>query len=228
MSDEKRIKEQIEYYRARAPEYDEWHLRQGRYDRGEEHQRQWADDINQIRQALETARPGGDIVELACGTGWWTEQLLPYSDTLTAVDVSPEVLEINRHRVKDPSVHYIETDLFSWKPVRRFDFVFFSFWLSHVPAAKFAGFWDMVNDALKPDGKAFFIDSLFTQESTAKDQEIDHRGTATRTLNDGREFEIVKEFYDPPELEQNLMNRGWKGYVRPAENFFLYGCVSRP
>jgi demethylmenaquinone methyltransferase/2-methoxy-6-polyprenyl-1,4-benzoquinol methylase len=39
MADESTLKEQIEYYRARAAEYDEWHLRTGRYDRGEDHRR---------------------------------------------------------------------------------------------------------------------------------------------------------------------------------------------
>lgn len=31
------LQEQIQYYRDRASEYDEWFFRQGRYDRGEAH-----------------------------------------------------------------------------------------------------------------------------------------------------------------------------------------------
>jgi trans-aconitate methyltransferase len=52
---------------------------------------------------------------------------------LVAVDASPEMLRLNREHVSDPRVDYALADLFAWKPQGRFDFVFFGFWLSHVP-----------------------------------------------------------------------------------------------
>ena len=48
------LAEQIAYYRARATEYDEWFLRLGRYDRGEEQNRQWFAEVEQAREALES------------------------------------------------------------------------------------------------------------------------------------------------------------------------------
>ena len=62
------IEQQIEYYRARASEYDEWFLRQGRYDRGEAHKKQWFAEVAQLREALAEFEPRGDLLELACGT----------------------------------------------------------------------------------------------------------------------------------------------------------------
>jgi demethylmenaquinone methyltransferase/2-methoxy-6-polyprenyl-1,4-benzoquinol methylase len=56
--------------------------------------------------------------------------------------------------VADAAVEYIEADLFAWQPARRYDFVFMSFWLSHVPAARFDGFFDTVARALAPGGTA--------------------------------------------------------------------------
>src|ERR1019366_6875435 len=71
--------------------------------------------------------------------------------------------------------------------------VFFSFWLSHVPPARFEEFWALVRTALKPSGQAFFIDSLPEPTSTAKDHgPLDESGVSRRKLNDGREFDIVK------------------------------------
>ena len=64
--------EQLTYYRARAAEYDEWFLRRGRYDRGDEHRRLWFDEVAAVEAALIDAHPAGDILELACGTGLWT------------------------------------------------------------------------------------------------------------------------------------------------------------
>jgi demethylmenaquinone methyltransferase/2-methoxy-6-polyprenyl-1,4-benzoquinol methylase len=145
-----------------------------------------------------------------------------------AVDASPEVIAINRDRVKSDRVDYIVADVFEWvPPARAFDAVFFGFWLSHVPSEKFDAFWSTVKTALKPDGRVFFVDSLFEQTSKARNHDpVDHSGVARRTLNDGREFRVVKIFYEPPVLERRLVQRGWKGYVRSTGRFFLYGSMT--
>jgi demethylmenaquinone methyltransferase/2-methoxy-6-polyprenyl-1,4-benzoquinol methylase len=228
MTDEKRlIKQQIEYYGARAAEYDEWILRQGRYDRGEDHRRRWLAELADVRARLEAAKPHGAILELACGTGQWTVHLARCADHMVAVDASQEMIEINRQQVRDDSVEYIKADLFDWQPTQRFDFVFFGFWLSHVPSSRFDTFWNTVADALKPGGRVFFVDSLFTKESTAVDHKVDHSGCSHRKLDDGREFDIVKEFYEPDVLMQTLSNLGWKGNVDSTGEFFLQGLVRR-
>ena len=136
------IEQQIEYYRARASEYDEWFLRQGRYDRGEAHKERWFEEVAQLQKALADFGPRGDVLELACGTGWWTEHLLPYAHTLTAADASEEVLALNRRRIQSDEVAYVQADLFTWEPKRRFDTIFFGFWLSHVPPEHFERFWN--------------------------------------------------------------------------------------
>ena len=114
-------------------------------------------------------------------------------------------------------------------PPGAFDVVFFSFWLSHVPPARFEEFWSLVRVALKPGGRVFFIDSLMEQTSAARDHgPLDESGTVRRKLNDGREFDIVKVFYQPSALEQRLAATGWTGWVRSTRTFFLYGSVTRP
>jgi 2-polyprenyl-3-methyl-5-hydroxy-6-metoxy-1,4-benzoquinol methylase len=226
-NDKSIIQQQIEYYKARAAEYDDWHMRTGRYDRGEEHRQKWLHELNEIRTTLESLIPEGNILELACGTGLWTNSLVSNADKVVAVDSSEEVLEINRNLIRDDRVTYIKADLFNWKPSEKYDFIFFGFWLSHVPSTKFDDFWNMVKNALNEDGKVFFVDSLYTQDSTAKNHVIDQSGQVKRKLDDGREFEIVKVFYEPPALLQKLEERGWSGYVRSTENFFLFGCLNR-
>lgn len=225
---EKLVKDQIEYYRARAAEYDEWFYRTGRYDRGEAHRQQWNAEVEIVRSALLAAEPRGKVLELACGTGLWTELLITNADALVAVDASPEMLEICKGRVGDKRLHCVEADIFNWKPNERFDFVFFSFWLSHVPQERFADFWIVVESRLAPGGKVFFLDSLFTQDSTARDHDaLRHSGTASRKINDGREYEIVKVFYEPHKLQEDLEQRGWRGRVLTTPQFFLYACLER-
>ena len=83
------VDEQIQYYRDRAPEYDEWFLRKGRYDRGEAHAKQWFSEVAEVQNGLASFLPQGKVLELASGTGWWTEQLVKFADRITAVDTSP-------------------------------------------------------------------------------------------------------------------------------------------
>jgi len=222
------LREQVQYYRARAGEYDEWFLRQGRYDRGPEHREAWFGEVAVVEAALEQSLGPGVVLELACGTGWWTSRLAARHQRVTAVDASPEVIAINRQRVNSNRVEYVVADLFKWVPLAgAFDAVFFGFWLSHVPCGKFDAFWSTVKTALKPEGRVFFVDSLFEQTSKARDHvPVDHSGVARRTLNDGREFSVVKVFYEPSVLEQQLVERGWKGYVRSTGRFFLYGSMT--
>jgi demethylmenaquinone methyltransferase/2-methoxy-6-polyprenyl-1,4-benzoquinol methylase len=218
------LQEQIQYYRERASEYDEWFFRQGRYDRGENHRQQWFSEVTEVEEALRSATPAGDILELACGTGLWTQHLVPFATHLTAVDASPEVIALNQRRVASASVEYIVTDLFNWTPNQKFDFIFFGFWLSHVPMEQFAPFWQMVKGALKPNGRVFFVDSRFTQESTARNHEaLNQQGYSERKLNDGRTYRIVKIFYEPSQLQESLQSLGLLGHVHYTENYFLYG-----
>lgn len=228
-SDQDILQQQIEYYRARAGEYDEWFLRKGRYDQGEEFNGQWFEEVRVLAQTLERFNPRGDVLELASGTGWWTEQLAQYADGVTCVDASPEVIAVNQERTAkyQTKIRYMQTDLFSWKPDKQYDVVFFSFWLSHVPPDKFENFWNIVRSALKPNGRVFFIDSARSSRGTAKNQTVENVDEIynKRKLNDGREFMIVKMFYKPGELEEKLKEMGWKVEVRGTENFFVYGST---
>lgn len=225
--DDALLREQIAYYRARAGEYDEWFLRQGRYDHGPEANGRWFAEVAQVRAALDAFHPTGDVLELAAGTGLWTQRLAHMSAHVTAVDASPEVLALNRERLSSAAtrVDYLRADLFAWQPNRRYDVVFFGFWLSHIPPERFASFWALVRAALAPGGRVFFVDSLYAETSTAADHRLEgQEATAvTRRLNDGQEFRIVKVFYRPDELRQRLADLGWNIAVEQTEHYFLYG-----
>jgi hypothetical protein len=112
-------------------------------------------------------------------------------------------------------------DLFHWQPERLYDFIFFGFWLSHVPRDKFAGFWQVLESALKPNGRVFFVDSLLNQASTAENHApLDQQGYSERKLNDGRVYQVIKLFYQPAQLQESLHNLGWKSEIHQTENDF--------
>jgi demethylmenaquinone methyltransferase/2-methoxy-6-polyprenyl-1,4-benzoquinol methylase len=218
------VEEQIAYYRARAGEYDDTMRQLGRYASlgggvagrsGEQDGR----DVAIVLEALDGMRPFDAVLELACGTGWWTQWLAEHGRRVTAVDAAEEMLALNRERVKATNVKYIAADVFSWKPNRKFDLVFFAFWLSHVPHDRFAAFWQLVGDSLAPHGRVFFVDELDTEE--ARGQETRVGGDAVlRTLEDGRQFRAVKVFYQPSELEAKLRTLGWNVDVHHAGSLY--------
>lgn len=127
------LQEQIAYYSARANEYDEWFYRIGRYDRGEELNQRWFNEAGVIRNALYQIGNVERVLELACGTGIWTQELLKIGQKITALDASSEVIAIARSKIGAANVEYQQIDLFNWEPNTEYDLVFFSFWLSHVP-----------------------------------------------------------------------------------------------
>lgn len=221
------LAQQVEYYRARASEYDEWWFRKGRYDRGPELNAQWFSDIEELDAALRDFAPRGKVLELAGGTGIWTEKLCGYADELTVVDASSEMLALNEKRIGPGRARYVQANLFDWVPPAQFDVVFFSFWLSHVPDARFESFWRLVRTALAPEGRVFFIDSRKDPTSTSPDQHPPESGSIVeRRLNDGRTFNIYKIYYEPEALRAKLGRLGWNADVRSTSRYFIYGRCS--
>ena len=104
----------------------------------------------------------------------------------------------------------------------RFDLVFFSFWLSHVPEERFDEFWSLVRAALVPGGRVFLVDSGAGDTAhTGTDQA---GGEETRSLADGRTFRIVKRRRQPRELAERVRPLGFELDLRDSANgHFVYG-----
>jgi len=225
------LAEQVAYYRKRAGEYDEWWFRTGRYDHGPELNAAWHADVSAVERALcafADARRPQNALELACGTGLFTRWLAPRVGTLLALDASPEVQAINHARVAADNVTYGIADLFAWEPAGRYDLVFMSFWLSHVPDDRFDDFWRKVRAALADGGSAYVIDSGWDMTSTAKNHATPDRqaGIAQRKLNDGSEYRIVKIFHEPDALAQRLASLGLASHIVHTPRYFIHGAVS--
>jgi demethylmenaquinone methyltransferase/2-methoxy-6-polyprenyl-1,4-benzoquinol methylase len=204
--------EQKRYYAARAPEYDDWWFRRGRYTREPESERRWLVDVAELEEHLRTFAPRGDVLELAAGTGIWTRRLVPRADRVVAVDANAETLALNT-----PAAELVVADVFEWRPPQRFDLVFFSFWLSHVPEERFEEFWSLVRSALRPDGRVFLIDSGPPEVAGTGELQV-------RQLADGREFTIVKRFWRPDELGRRMSELGFELDLRLTRHgLFLHG-----
>lgn len=217
------------YYAERAQEYDEWFYRRGRYDRGLESNARWFVEVDEVVRVLDEANLEGEVLELAPGTGIWTEMLVRRATTITAVDASAEMIALNRAKVASERVTYVRADLFSWRPERTYDAVFFGFFISHVPLERLESFLTSVAAMLRPGGKVFFVDNQREPNSTAVDHQLPAQDSQVmvRKLNDGRAFEIVKNFYDPTDLAARCARVDLDVEVRETSTYFIYGTGAR-
>lgn len=201
------LNEQIAYYRARAQEYDESVYQIGRFASNEQPVDEQGANLDQARIRLEALKPVQHALELACGTGMWTASLLNVAQQVTALDASPEMLEITRSKVGNARVDYQQADLFAWEPARQYDLVFFAFWLSHVPPERLDDFFARVQRATRPDAQLFIVDQYapLPDDLLLPQEGIYH----TRALHDGRAFTIVKVFHDLAALEEQLTMLGF-------------------
>jgi demethylmenaquinone methyltransferase/2-methoxy-6-polyprenyl-1,4-benzoquinol methylase len=205
------LDEQVTYYRSLAGDY----LNQGLDLPGGD----------ELTEALEAFHPAGSVLELACGPGVWTSQLLRHATDVTAVDASAEMLAIAAERVGHDRVRFVQADVFTWMPDRRYDVVFMGFWLSHVPLERFESFWSLVADCLNQDGRVFFADDAYR----TPDELVEGPSSTTirRRLDDGTPYRIVKVPHQPADLEDRLQRLGWHIKVTSTAGPFYWGAGSR-
>lgn len=214
----------VDYYEARAPEYDDWYLRRGRYDHGTIANAVWNAELDIATQWVDGLDLGSVIVELAAGTGWWSP-LLAQKGELWAYDAAEAPLDRARSRLV---AHRLRAHLHvrdAWaSPERRVTGLFTGFWLSHVPRPALPAFLSVARAWLAPGGTYAFVDSLADPESGARDQRRPADDRSIRRLADGREFEIPKVYWRPDELEDALRAAGFESAeVTTTGRFFLLG-----
>jgi len=226
------LDEQSRYYEDRAPEYEDVWYRRGRYDLGPDGNARWFEETAKLEAAVDAFDARGNVLELACGTGLFTERLATRAHRLTALDASAAALEVNRQRVRRASVTHVLADLFAWEPpdAIRYDAVFSSFLISHIPPPMFEEFWARQRRWLAPGGRVFFCDDVAGAEARPSNpgEAVDdgpdfaHR----RRLHSGREYTIVKVFHRPDGLTEALSALGWDADIRTTGEEFFYGIAT--
>ena len=200
--------QQVAYYRARAAEYEATSYR----------------DVHgadrRIAALVRYLRPGGHLLEIACGTGMWTRHLADCAATVTAIDAAPEMIALARQRITTDTVTFVTADIGAWAPPRRFDTVFFAFWLSHLPASEFGQFWSLLRGALASNGRVLFVDD----QPAAADQETYVTGSdevVQRRLRDGTRHRLIKVVRGPAELTGQLTELGWQAAITRSGDWLV-------
>lgn len=200
---------QADYYRRRAGEYDET---------------AYGDVVAagaRIARLVAEMDPSGTVLEIACGTGLWTGALAGAAETVSAIDVAPEAVAIARDRVTAGNVRFEVADVFSWQTAERFDVIFFSAWLSHVPRSRFGQFWRLLRGLLAEGGRVLFVDE-HVEERDKENYLADGDEIVERQLLDGSRYRIVKNFVDPEPLERRLRGLGWECRIQRDDSDWVW------
>ena len=183
-----------DYYAARAAEYDRIYLKP-------EHQ----DDLRAIERWLPPRLADRSVLEVACGTGWWTRIIAPVARSVLGVDAAVETLAIARSRLPADKVALVVGDAYRL-PVEAAscDAAFAGFWWSHVPRAKLRGFLEGLHAALRPGATVVFLDNRYVEGSSTPLASRDAAGDTwqERRLEDGSTHRVLKNFPTAEELRR--------------------------
>jgi SAM-dependent methyltransferase len=205
------------YYCARAP----WHDEYMEYIGNPAMEKL----LNPIVRRVEQMLGGLDVLEVACGTGNWTQVLARRARSVLATDVSEECIRLARAKEHTGGAVTFKTlDAYSLGDLgRNFGGAFAADWLSHVPRSLLGGFLDGLHSRIVHGGRVVFVDMLPRDHPDLVPYRWDSEGNAicARTLPDGRSFEVVKNFPDREELLSILSGRSenaeyekWEGLGR--------------
>jgi SAM-dependent methyltransferase len=175
------------YYAQRAATYERVY-----------HKPERQSDLRAMEAWLGTRFVGRRVLEVACGTGWWTPHGARGAHDWLATDINPETIAIARAKPMPPCVRFAEVDAYTLAGlgVERFDAAFAGCWWSHVPLARLPAWLETLHAQLEPGARVVVLDNSFVQTSSTPIARRDGDGNTyqRRTLDDGSVHEVLKNF----------------------------------
>ena len=168
---------------------------------------------------------GGDVLELAPGSGTWTRRLVRTVRPVTAANASPEMVELNHANIRDVRVTYVIASLFAWEPERSADSLCFGFWFAHVPVERLDRFLATVARSLRPGGLVGFADSWCGATALHENHRVPGASAQilAHTLANEQTYQIVKNYHDAASSSAGFLRAGLNVDVRQTATYFQYG-----
>jgi ubiquinone/menaquinone biosynthesis C-methylase UbiE len=196
MTDDARL---IDYYAKRAHEYERIYEKPERQN-----------DLERLRDLFRKTLAGKNVLEIACGTGYWTQVISQTANSITATDINEEVLQIARSKTCGCEVNFQKADAFSLNPSPQNDFTagLAAAWWSHLQRSQIRNFLLHLHRLFPPGSLLVFMDNRFVPGSNTPISRTDDDGNTyqTRKLENGNEYEILKNFPDEKEIRAILGN----------------------
>jgi demethylmenaquinone methyltransferase/2-methoxy-6-polyprenyl-1,4-benzoquinol methylase len=187
----------VEYYARRAGEYERIYAKPERQE-----------DLATLRELLKQRLAGRQVLEVACGTGYWTQVISESALSVLATDLNQETLEIARRKsYPNRNVRFQLADALSLPDLSgNYTAGLAAFWWSHIPRQTIHVFLEGLHRKLSAGALVVFVDNSFVEGSSTPVARRDETGNSfqKRRLEDGSEFEVMKNFPTGTELRTAL------------------------
>ena len=206
--------ELVEYYRRRAGEYEAIYAKPERQA-----------DLAVLRKEVPQRLAGRHILEIACGTGYWTTLVAPLAASIVATDMAEEPMTIAQGKAYPPQrVRFALADAYKLgEDLGRFDGALAMFWWSHIPLADIGKFLASLHRRLERGARVVMMDNLYIAGSSTPIAERDAAGNTyqLRRLADGTENRVLKNFPSESDLRAALAPHARSFAYRPLEYYWL-------
>jgi SAM-dependent methyltransferase len=208
-----------DYYRSRAREYNRFYQNPARLD-----------DLARLRQWLADRVRGRTILEVAAGTGYWTEVVAPVCKAITATDPVWETLAFAAQRQLGANVELATADAYDLSRFcSAFDTGMAHLWWSHIEKQRQPEFLSSLMRCLTPDGLVLMIDQVFVEGICPPMSRCDewHNRYELRTLQDGSTYEIIKNYPSDDELKESFAQVGKDIQIMRLDHFWALSARIR-
>lgn len=207
-----------EYYAQCASSYDAVY---------EQEERQ--DDLETLQEAVAELMQGHTVLELACGSGYWTEYIAIAADSVTAIDASPEMLALAAGRDVDSDVvTFVQGDArtLAGIPEGKYTACFAAGWWSHIGRAEQDKYLALLRSKLGKDALLVLLDSNQVEGVSMPIARTDADGNTYqfRLAPDGERFEIMKNYPSDSWLRKRLSNAAREVRIERLEYYWLATC----
>jgi len=155
-------------------------------------------ELRALEAWLPTPFAGRHVLEVACGTGWWTPHGARAAASWLATDLNPETMAVARSKPLPACVGFATADAYRFDAIQgqTFDGAFAGCWWSHVPLSRLPSWLALLHQRLLPGARVVMLDNSFVQTSNLPVTRRDPEGNTyqTRTLDDGSVHEVMKNF----------------------------------
>ena len=208
------MSELVEYYRRRAGEYEAIYAKPERQA-----------DLALLRKEVPQRLAGRRVLEIACGTGYWTALVAPLAAGVVATDMAEEPMAIARSKAYPPGrVRFASADAYDLPDaLGRFDAALAMFWWSHIPLKQIGNFLRSLHRRLEPGARVIVFDNLYIDGSSTPIAERDAEGNTyqLRHLADGTQNRVLKNFPSEEELHAAIRPHATRFSYRALDYYWL-------
>lgn len=211
-------RDMVQYYKERALEYEKIYLKPERQL-----------DLKKAAEVLKEWFSAKNVLEIACGTGYWTERIAETALSVFATDINERMIEVAKSKSYKNLVQFAVSDFYALAPAQKFDALFGGFIWSHILLQDLEGFLHKMSGLVQPGGVMVFMDNIYVEGSSIPVVHSDEQGNTyqNRSLENGSTHLVLKNFPSRDFILQELSRFSSAFQFVESKHYWIASCVIR-